>query len=52
MLGCHRIHVEHWSQVLEEWDQGALERSLGHVPPAVQAACCDAVGEARRNTHA
>ena len=34
-------------QVFEEWDDAALERSLGHMPPAIQAACCDAVGEVR-----
>jgi len=40
------VHVGR-TQVLEEWDDAALERSLGHIPPAVQAACGDAVGEVR-----
>ncbi len=35
------------TQVLQEWDDAALERSLGHMPPAIQAACGDAVGEVR-----
>ena len=35
------------AQVLEEWDHAALDRSLGQMATAIQAACSDAVGEAR-----
>ena len=33
------------AQVLEQWDDAALERCLAQMGPAIQAACCDAVGE-------